>query len=51
MKKIKESIIENWKHYIAILLVSVSIVCILVDIVQIFNINYICLFDYLFISP
>lgn len=38
MKKIKESIIENWKHYIAILLVSVSIVCILVDIVQIFNI-------------
>ena len=39
MKKIKESIIENWKHYIAILLVSVSIVCILVDIVQIFNIT------------
>lgn len=38
MKKIKESIIENWKQYIAILLVSVSIVCILVDIVQIFNI-------------
>lgn len=39
MKKIKESIIENWKNYIAILLVSVSIVCILVDIVQIFNIT------------
>lgn len=38
LKKIKESIIENWKHYITILLVSVSIVCILVDIVQIFNI-------------
>lgn len=38
MKKIKGSIIENWRHYIAILLVSVSIVCILVDIVQIFNI-------------
>lgn len=40
MKKIKESIIENCKHYIVILLVSLSIVCILVDTVQIFNISY-----------
>lgn len=40
MKKIKESIIENCKHYIVILLVSLSIVCILVDTIQIFNISY-----------
>lgn len=40
MKKIKESIIENCKHYIVILLVSLSIVCILVDTIQIFNITY-----------
>lgn len=40
MKKIKEYIVENWKHYIAILLVSISIVCILFDVVQVFNITY-----------
>lgn len=40
MKKFKECIFENWKKYIAILLISISIVCIILDIVQIFNITY-----------
>ncbi len=43
MKEIKESIFENWKRYIAILLVSITIVCILLDIVQICNITYLYL--------
>lgn len=40
MKQIKECVVENWKYYIAILLVSISIVCILLDVVQVFNITY-----------
>lgn len=40
MRNIKECIVENWKKYIAILLTSISIVFILLDVVQIFNITY-----------
>lgn len=39
MAKIKEYIVERWKQYIAILLAAMSIVCILLDIVHIFNIT------------
>lgn len=40
MKKIKECIAEKWMHYLAIILISISVVCILLDIVHIFNITY-----------
>lgn len=40
MKQIKECVVGNWKYYIAVLLVSISIVCILLDVVQVFNITY-----------
>lgn len=40
MTRIKECIVEKWKQYIAMLLAAISIVCILLDIVQIFNITY-----------
>ena len=40
MKKIKKCIAENWKDYIAIILMSISVVCVLLDIVQVFNISY-----------
>lgn len=40
MKKIKECIAEKWTHYATIILISISVVCILLDIVQIFNITY-----------
>lgn len=39
MKKIKECIVEKWKNYVAIILISISIVCVLLDIVQIINIQ------------
>lgn len=39
MAKIKEYIVERWKQYIVILLAAMSIVCILLDIVHIFNIT------------
>lgn len=40
MKKIKECIAEKWMHYLAIILISISVVCVLLDIVHIFNITY-----------
>lgn len=40
MKKIKECIAEKWMHYLAIILISISVVCILLDIVHIFDITY-----------
>ena len=40
VKKIKKCIAENWKDYIAIILMSISVVCVLLDIVQVFNISY-----------
>ena len=40
MKKIKECIAEKWMHYLAIILISISVVCVLLDIVPIFNITY-----------
>ena len=40
MKKIKECIAEKWMHYVAIILISISVVCVLLDIVQIFNITF-----------
>ena len=40
MKKIKECITEKWMHYLAIILISISVVCVLLDIVHIFNITY-----------
>lgn len=40
MKKINECIAEKWMHYLAIILISISVVCVLLDIVHIFNITY-----------
>lgn len=40
VKKIKECIAEKWMHYLAIILISISVVCILLDIVHIFDITY-----------
>lgn len=40
MKKIKECIAEKWIHYLAIILISISVVCVLLDIVHMFNITY-----------
>lgn len=40
MKKIKECIAEKWMYYLAIILISISVVCVLLDIVHIFNITY-----------
>lgn len=40
MKKIKECIAEKWMHYLEIILISISVVCVLLDIVHIFNITY-----------
>lgn len=50
MKKIKKYFGENWKQYIAILLASLSIVCFLLDTVQIFNITYFSL-PYILVVP
>ena len=38
MKKIKEIIAERWQNFIAILLMSISVVLILLDVVEIFSI-------------
>jgi predicted house-cleaning noncanonical NTP pyrophosphatase (MazG superfamily) len=40
VKKINECIAEKWMHYLAIILISISVVCVLLDIVHIFNITY-----------
>ena len=40
MKKIKEKKKKKWMHYLAIILISISVVCVLLDIVHIFNITY-----------
>lgn len=40
MKKIKECITEKWMHYLAIILISISVVCVLLDIVHIFSITF-----------
>lgn len=39
MGKLKNCITENWQDLIAVILVSISIVCILLDIVQVFSIS------------
>lgn len=50
MKKIKECIVANWQDYVAIIFVSISAVCVLLDVVQIFNVTYFYL-PYILVVP